>query len=71
MECPTLAIKADGFPMASSNREHYARLHKRLEEAAAQGRFRWRMDPDSLDPDDIMIKPRQRAMKAKDGSSGD
>ena len=28
-------------------------------------------NPDSPAPDDIMIRQRRRAMKAKDGSSGD
>jgi len=70
MECPTLAIEADWSMMASTNRDHYARLRECLEDAEARGRFRWRMDPDTLDVDDIMIRQFQRALKAKAGFSG-
>jgi flavodoxin/ferredoxin len=64
MVCPALAIEADWTVMVANNPAHYARLRKWLDEAAARGEFRWRMDPDSIDFDDTMHKQRERALEA-------
>ncbi len=65
MVCPVVAIEADWSTMAATNPVHMERTRIVLNKAEAQGRFRWLMDPDSVDYDDIMIKQRERKLKEK------
>ena len=58
--CPECAIDGDWTIMESSNRPHYAALRKALDKAEAQGTFRYLMDPDSLDFDDVLHKQWKR-----------
>ena len=64
MVCPVLAIEGDWTGMVANNPAHYARLRKWLDEAAARGEFRWRVDPDSIDFNDTMHKQRERALES-------
>ncbi len=68
MACPTCSIEADWSLMAAYNPEHYAKLRIWLEKLAAKGEFRWHMDPDTVDFDDIMIfKHKRKIMENKSG----
>ncbi len=63
--CPEVAITADWdkvVPIAPAN---YQRYREVLEGAAARGEFRWLMDPDSLDFDDVLYKQRERERKTR------
>ncbi len=62
--CPELAIEADWDSVVAIAPQNYARYREVLEEAEARGEFRWLMDPDSLDFDDVLYKQRQREIKA-------
>lgn len=65
MACPTASIEADWSLMAAHNHEHYPYMKKWLDKAVAQGEFRWRMDPDSIDYDDYMYLQHLRKLKEK------
>jgi len=65
MACPTCSIEADWSMMNAHNKEHYAQMRKWLEHLAAQGKFRWLMDPDSVDFEDYMFLQHKRRIKAK------
>jgi hypothetical protein len=40
--------------------QNYARYREALDEAAAQGKFRWLIDPDSMNFDDPLYKQVKR-----------
>ena len=63
--CPELAIEADWEKVVPIAPQNYKRYREVLEEAAARGEFRWLMDPDSLDFDDVLYKQREREIKGK------
>jgi formate hydrogenlyase subunit 6/NADH:ubiquinone oxidoreductase subunit I len=65
MACPTASLEADWSLMAAHNHEHYPYMKKWLDKAVAQGEFRWRMDPDSIDYDDYMYLQHLRKLKEK------
>lgn len=65
MACPTGSIEADWTGMAAHNPGHYAQMKKCLDAAAAEGRFRWLMDPDSVNFEDYMWLQRKRELKAR------
>ncbi len=65
MACPTASIEADWSMMAAHNQEHYVQMKKCLDEAAAEGKFRWLMDPDSIDFEDYMWLQHRRRLKAR------
>jgi flavodoxin/ferredoxin len=58
--CPVLAIEADWEPLAQMAPQNYARYREALDEAAAQGKFRWLIDPDSMNFDDPLYKQVKR-----------
>ncbi len=68
MVCPEIAIDAVDsvwgmlMDIMPSNYEVY---RQRLDEAAARGKFRWLMDPDTIDFEDNMLKQRRRNEKKK------
>jgi flavodoxin/ferredoxin len=63
--CPELAIVADWDQVVPIVPQNYKRYREVLEEAEARGEFRWLMDPDSLDFDDVLYKQREREMEGK------
>lgn len=67
--CPVQAIKADWEKRAAVVRENYARYRKTLDEAAAQGRFRWHIDPNSIDVDDPLHKKLERKVREEQAGS--
>ncbi len=71
MACPTGSIEADWSMMAAHNPEHYVQMKKCLDEAVAEGKFRWLMDPDSIDFEDYMWLQHKRRVKAKLGRGDD
>jgi ferredoxin/flavodoxin len=63
MVCPEIAIDAvdsDWGMLLDMIPASYELYRKRLDEAAARGKFRWLMDPDSIDFEDTMLKQRRR-----------
>jgi hypothetical protein len=44
---------------------NYKKYREELDKAAARGEFRWLMDPDSLDFEDVLYKQREREIKGK------
>ena len=60
--CPELAIEADWDGLVAMAPDSYAAYRKALDEAAARGRFRWLIDPDSLDFSDPLYKQREREL---------
>ncbi len=65
MACPTCSIEADWSLMAAHNKEHFVQMREWLEPLAAEGKFRWLMDPDSVDFEDYMWLQHKRKVKAK------
>lgn len=65
MVCPELAIEADWSGMVRMNPAHYAHLREWLDRAEKEGKFRWLIDPDSIDFDDCMIYQRMRKHKGQ------
>ncbi len=63
--CPEVAIVADWEKVVPIAPPNYKRYREVLEEAAARGEFRWLMDPDSLDFEDVLYKQRERELKEK------
>jgi len=58
--CPVCALDGDWSLMEYSNDTHYARLREVLDEAATRGTFRYLMNPDSLDLDNVLHKQWKR-----------
>lgn len=67
--CPTLAINANWDNMVSIIPTYYARFRKMLDEAAAHGKFRWLIDPDTINCNDPLYKQRERKIKSKKTNS--
>ncbi|MCP4627517.1 MAG: 4Fe-4S ferredoxin, partial [bacterium] len=66
MVCPEIAIDAvdsDWGMLLDIIPSNYKIYRTRLDEAAAKGKFRWLMDPDSIDFEDNMLKQRRRKKK--------
>jgi len=63
--CPSLAISAKWDKLVSIAPMYYARYRKVLDEAAAQGQFRWLVDPETINFDDPLYKQRERNIKRK------
>ena len=63
--CPSLAIEGDLSQLVAMAPDNYARYRKALDEAAARGEFRWRMDPASLNFEDPYMKQREREILLK------
>lgn len=64
--CPTLAINANWGYLVSTIPAYYARFRKMLDEAAAHGKFRWLIDPDTINCNDPLYKQREREIKSKE-----
>ncbi len=63
--CPALAIEADWDTLVAMAPQNYARYREALDDAAARGKFRWLVDPDTMNFDDPLYKQRERVAKGK------
>lgn len=63
--CPELAIEADWGGLVAMAPDNFAAYRKALDEAAARGRFRWLVDPDSIDVNDPLYQQLERERKGK------
>jgi flavodoxin/ferredoxin len=63
--CPTLAIEADWEPLVTMAPQNYARYREALDDAAAKGRFRWLVNPDSMDFSNPLYKQLERELKRR------
>ena len=66
MVCPEIAIDAvdsNWGMLKETIPENYEIYRKRLDAAAARGKFRWLLDPDSIDYEDNMLEQRRRNKK--------
>ena len=61
--CPTLAIEADWDMLVTMAPENYARYRQALDDASAQGRFRWLIDPDSINFNEPLHKQREDELR--------
>jgi flavodoxin/ferredoxin len=61
--CPVLAIEAAWDQLVAMAPQNYARYREALDEAAAQGKFRWLVDPGSMNFDDPLYKQQQREIE--------
>jgi ferredoxin len=61
--CPTLSVEADWEPLVAMAPQNYARYKKELDRVAANGDFRWLIDPESIVFDDPLYKQRQRHVR--------
>ncbi|MBU2549162.1 MAG: EFR1 family ferrodoxin [Proteobacteria bacterium] len=58
--CPESAIRADWSMMVEVAKVNFAMYRRLLDKAAAEGRFRWLVDPDSIDLEDPLYLQRER-----------
>ena len=66
----TVGRLADWSGMVRMNPAHYAHLREWLDRAEKEGKFRWLIDPDSIDFDDCMIYQKMRAHKGQGHGHG-
>ncbi len=57
--CPTLAIGTNWDDLVAMAPDQYARYRQALDNAAKSGRFRWLIDPDSMDLENPLYKQRE------------
>jgi MinD superfamily P-loop ATPase len=68
MVCPEVAIDAvdgDWGDLQKNMPMSYNVYRERLDEAAARGRFNWRMDPDTLDFENTQLEQRRARLRAR------
>lgn len=58
--CPTLSITADWGPLLAMAPTNYLRYKKELDKVAKNGKFRWLVDPETIDCTDPLYKQRER-----------
>jgi ferredoxin len=61
--CPEVAIRADWSLMLALAPQNIANYRRWLDEAAAEGRFKWLLDPDSIDPGKPLLQDRENAAR--------
>jgi Fe-S-cluster-containing hydrogenase component 2 len=77
MVCPEIAIDAvdgDWGDLQKNMPQSYDVYRKRLDEAAARGKFEWLIDPDTLDFENTQLEQRRaklRAQKAREAENND
>lgn len=74
MVCPEIAIDAldgDWGDLQKNMRQSYQVYRQRLDEAAARGKFKWLIDPDTLDFENTQLNQRRAKLKSQKAKESD